>query len=552
MTAVDENSAAHPHPAGGARPAVLIILDGWGLAAATRGNAIRLARTPVFTHLMSTYDNTSLRASGPDVGLPEGQMGNSEVGHQTLGAGLIIDQDLVRIGRAARDGSLAQNSALRACFDQVKRTGSALHLAGILGDGGVHGHTDQLLALVALAKAAGVERVYVHAFTDGRDSAPDSALGFMIDLESALSELGVGRVATVCGRYWAMDRDRRWERTERAWRALISGGETATSGTDAVRAAYAAGETDEFILPRVIPGPSGQEAHPRDEGLNPDGRLQPEDAIILCNFRADRMRQLLTVLTDPTFDGFAAVNRPAGLHVVTMTQVAEGQRVPFLFAPQNIEQPLARVIADAGLAQYHTAETEKYAHVTYFFNGGRERPFAGETQHLVPSPKVATYDLQPEMSALPLTDSLVERIGSGRDDFILVNYANPDMVGHTGVLEAAIRAVETVDGCLGRVLQAVADRGGCALVTADHGNCEQMIDPQTGKPHTAHTLNPVPFIVVHDTMVRSSDDRPRLRSDGALRDVAPTVLQLMGLPQPPEMTGTSLIEGVLPPIAPAP
>lgn len=551
MTAGSTSSTPEPADFGGCRPVALIILDGWGVAAETKGNAVRLARTPVFDGLIATFASTSLRASGPDVGLPDGQMGNSEVGHQTLGAGLIIDQDLVRIRRAIENGSLARSPALLAAFDHVRRRGSALHLAGLLGDGGVHGHTDHLLAIVAAAKAAGLERVYVHAFTDGRDTAPDSALGFMERLESDLGRIGVGRVATVCGRYWAMDRDKRWERTERAWRAMVEGGAVSASGTDAVRSAYAAGELDEFITPRVVARPPGLASDQRGDGSDMDGRLGSDDAVILFNFRADRVRQLLTVMTDPAFDGFADVRCPPGLHVLTMTQVAEDQRAPALFAPQNVVHPLARVIADAGLAQYHAAETEKYAHVTYFFNGGHERPFPGETHALVPSPKVPTYDLQPEMSAVELTDSLVSRIETGIDDFILLNYANPDMVGHTGVLEAAIRAVETVDTCLGRVLAALALRGGSALVTADHGNCEQMIDPLTGRPHTAHTCNPVPCIVVHDSMRLDAGHAARLREGGALRDVAPTILGMLGLARPVEMTGRTLIETIAAPAAPA-
>lgn len=543
MTPSPGNAAAERAlPSGG--PVALIVLDGWGLSPQTQANAVYLADTPVYDRLMSEYRSTSLRASGADVGLPQGQMGNSEVGHLTLGAGLVIDQDLTRIGKAIAAGSLGSNAVLADTFAQVKRHGSSLHLAGILGEGGVHGHSDHVLALIALAKSAGVDRVFVHAFTDGRDTAPDSALAFMRSLESGMAAIGLGRVATVCGRYWAMDRDKRWERTERAWRAMRRGGAQASSGEAAVREAYAAGETDEFIQPRVVmaadtSGASARPLAPSGDG----GRLADDDAVILWNFRADRMRQLLAVLTDPQFAGFADVDRPAGLRVVTMTEYVKGQRSPVLFAPQDIRRPLACVIAEAGASQYHTAETEKYAHVTYFFNGGRELPFPGEVHHLVPSPKVATYDLQPEMSAAELTDSLVRRIEDADDAFILVNYANPDMVGHTGVLEAAIRAVETVDACLGRVLDALAAKDGVALVTADHGNCEQMIDPLTGGPHTSHTLNPVPFIVVHDALRQSGGDGVyRLADGGALRDVAPTVLSLMGLAQPAEMTGSSLIE----------
>lgn len=534
--------AAGNRPAA-SRPVALIVLDGWGISTDTRANAVYLADTPVFDRLMAGYRSTSLRASGPDVGLPVGQMGNSEVGHLTMGAGLVIDQDLTRIGKATSDGSLGHNATLGAVFAHVRHNGSSLHLAGILGDGGVHGHSDHVLALIDLAKAAGIKRVFVHAFTDGRDTAPDSALGFMRTLESGMSALGLGRVATVCGRYWAMDRDKRWERTERAWRAIRRGGDQAPTGEAAILAAYAAGETDEFIQPRVVLSGSAENASAEMEPARLDGRLRDDDAIILWNFRADRMRQLLAVLTEPRFAGFTEVDRPTGLHVATMTEYVKGQLAPALFAPQDIRMPLARVIADAGGRQYHTAETEKYAHVTYFFNGGREQLLPGETHHLVPSAKVATYDLQPEMSAVALTDSLVRRIHESVDDFILVNFANPDMVGHTGVLEAAIKAVETVDTCLGRVLEALAAKDGAALVTADHGNCEQMIDPLTGGPHTAHTLNPVPLIVVHDDLrLAAGQGGFRLADGGALRDVAPTVLSLMGLAQPAEMTGHCLIE----------
>ncbi len=521
-----------------AGPVVLVVLDGWGVAPASEGNAVTLADTPHFDRLLADYDHATLRASGPDVGLPEGQMGNSEVGHLTLGSGRIIDQDLQRIGKAVADGSLGRHPLLQRSLADTRDRGGALHLAGLLGEGGVHGHTDHLLGLVAAARAAGLEAVYIHAFTDGRDTAPRSALEQMARLEAGLSAIGLGKVATVCGRYWAMDRDRRWDRTEKAWRALRRGAPVAATAAAAIAEAYAAGETDEFIQPRQIAAAPGLDA--RSAGPA-SGRLADGDTLILWNFRADRMRQLLAILCDPDFAGFANPDRPAGLRVLTMTEYAQGQSAPSLFPPQDLRQPLSEVIAEAGMGQFHTAETEKYAHVTYFFNGGREQPFAGESHHLVPSPKVATYDLQPEMSAPALTADLVDRLRTGTDRFVLVNFANPDMVGHTGVLDAAVQAVTCVDRCLGQVLAAVAARGGVAIVTADHGNCEQMIDPLTGGPHTAHTLNPVPLVVTHPALRRSARPPATLRRDGGLRDIAPTVLELLGLAKPAVMDGASLL-----------
>ncbi len=516
------------------RPVLLVVLDGWGLRESREANAVALADTPVFDGLMQAYPHARLRTSGLDVGLPEGQMGNSEVGHLTMGAGAVFDQDLLRIDKAAEAGELARRPALRALFEGVAERGTALHLAGLLGEGGVHAHARHLKALLRAAKAAGLQRVYVHAFTDGRDAPPHSGLGFMQALCSLLEDEHLGQVASVVGRYFAMDRDQRWPRTARAWQLLRTGAEgaerQASSATQAIEQAYAAGETDEFIQPTAIVDPRGRSV----------ARIQDGDGLLLFNFRADRMRQLLSLLTDPDFDAFE-VDRPEGLQVVTLTEYVDGQRAPAIFEPQDVDCPLARVISEAGLAQHHTAETEKYAHVTYFFNGGREAPFKGETRRLVPSPQVATYDLQPEMSAPELCAALLERIREGQDQFLLVNFANPDMVGHSGDLQAAIRAVETVDRCLGRLLDALALRDGIAVVTADHGNCEQMVDPETGGPHTAHTLNPVPFIVVAPELRPGSGSGLGLQAEGGLCDVAPTVLELLGLPAPAAMTGRSLL-----------
>lgn len=506
-------------------PVLLAILDGWGLAPPGEGNAVALADTPVYDALVARGPCARLRTSGPDVGLPEGQFGNSEVGHLNLGAGFVVRQDLSRIDAAIAEGALADNPVLVSAMDRARDGGGTLHVAGLLGRGGVHSHDRHLIALVELAAARGVERLRWHAFTDGRDTPPDSAPGFLADVEDALERIGLGRLATLSGRYYAMDRDHRWERTEKAWAALVEGrGRAAPSGQAALRAAYAAGETDEFVTPTVI-----QDAEGGPEGLIEDG-----DVLLFSNFRSDRVRQLLAAFTEPDFEGFAR-RRPRDLCVLTMTQVEEGQRADIAFPPTDVERPLARVLSEAGLRQFHTAETEKYAHVTWFFNGGREAPFPGESRRLVPSPRVATYDLRPEMSAEAVTEGLIARIRAGEDAFLLVNYANADMVGHTGDLDAAIRACEVVDACLGRVLAAVEAAGGAALVTADHGNAERMIDPATGAPHTAHTDNPVPLLLV------GGPPGARLR-DGRLADVAPTVLDLLGLAPPPAMTGRSLLE----------
>lgn len=507
------------------RPVVLVILDGWGLAEEGPANAIAQARTPVFDRLLAEYLHTRLETSGPAVGLPEGQMGNSEVGHLTLGAGRVIDQDLQRIGKAIATGDFFDNPVLAELVAHVRERGSALQLMGLIGEGGVHAHARHLEALISLAARAGLPRVFVHAFTDGRDTPPQSGLGFMRDLEAFLQSTGPGRVASVSGRYWAMDRDRRWDRTARAWAAIAAGeGRRAASGLAAVEAAYAAGETDEFISPSVVADLEGR----------PLGALGEGDAVMLFNFRADRMRQLLAALTEPDFAGFA-LRRPAGLRVATLTEYAAGQRAAVVSPSEAVPWPLARVLAEQGLRQFHTAETEKYAHVTYFLNGGREEPFPNEERILVPSPKVATYDLAPEMSAAGVTDVVGRAIEAGEHDVIVVNYANADMVGHTGVWDAVLRGLRVIDEGLARIVPAVLDRGGLVAITADHGNAEVMIDPEGGGPHTAHTENPVPLWVL--------GDGPELlrHAEGRLADVLPTAMEILEIDRPAAMTGECLI-----------
>lgn len=511
----------------GGRPVALVIMDGWGNAPPGPGNAVALARTPTFDRLAQRAPHTELLACGREVGLPDGQMGNSEVGHLNLGAGRIVYQTLTRIDRAIEDGTFMANPALRAAVQHVKAQGGTLHLLGLVGPGGVHAQESHLLAIVRLAKAQGVPDVAIHAFLDGRDTPPESARGFVADLERDLHAIGIGRIATVSGRYYAMDRDRRWERVRKAYEALTLGeGETARSADAAIARAYAAGVTDEFVLPTVIVDGAGA----------PVGTIRDGDAAVFFNFRADRARQLSHALVDAEFTGFRRA-APPRLFFVTMTEYEAGLPVDGVAFPQeDIAEPLAAVIAAHGLAQFHAAETEKYPHVTFFFNGGREAPFPGEERSLTPSPKVATYDRQPQMSADAVADAVVAAIGSGRYAFALVNFANPDMVGHTGVLAAAIAAVETTDACVGRVLAAVEAAGGAAIVTADHGNAEVMIAPD-GTPMTAHTTNPVPCFVTGPAVPPGTRLRPR----GRLADVAPTVLQLLGLPQPAAMTGESLI-----------
>jgi len=504
------------------RPVVLVVLDGWGYRESREGNAIALAGTPTWDRLVARAPMTLLEASGLPVGLPHGQMGNSEVGHLNLGAGRVVMQDLVRISESVRDGSFFRNDAfLRACT-QVRQNGGTLHLVGLVGRGGVHAIDQHFFALVDLAERAGVPRVAIHAMTDGRDTMPTSGLGYMQEL---LAHAGArARVASLGGRYYGMDRDRRWARTERWYRAAVQG--SGPMGSDAlalVRTAYDRGETDEFIAPTALVDATGAPVAPMRDG----------DAVICVNYRSDRMRQIVRALTDPAFDGFDVTGRPK-LLVVTMTQYDQTFDVPVAFPAQSMANIVADVVSDAGMTMFRTAETEKYAHVTYFFNGGYEPPHRGEERVLVQSQQVATYDLAPQMSAHGVTETLCGAIEGRAHDFILCNYANGDMVGHTGSFPATLEAVRTVDACLARVLVAAERAGARLLVTADHGNCEQMIDPATGGPHTAHTTNPVPFLSIDP-----DGDRP-LRHGGALCDVGPTILTMLGLPVPAEMTGRDL------------
>ena len=491
-------------------PICLVVLDGWGIAEPGPGNAVELAHTPVFDALWSDWPHTTLAASGRAVGLPDGQMGNSEVGHTNLGAGRVVRQDLVRIDEDIETGAFAQNPAFLAAFERAR--GSALHLVGLLSDGGVHSHISHLQALIAAAGAAGVERVYVHAFTDGRDVSPTSGAGFAEQIPG---------IVTISGRYWAMDRDRRWDRVKRAYDAIVHGqGEFAGSAVAALRAAYAAGVTDEFIPPTVIGDPRV-------------GRIQADDAVIFFNFRPDRARELTRSLIEPGFDEFDRGQDPPRPYFVQMTEYSEEFAAPIAYPPESLTEVLADVLAAQGIGQLHVAETEKYPHVTYFFDGGSEHLRAGEEWSLVDSPRdVATYDLAPAMSAVAITDVLCERLAEGGLGFLLINFANPDMVGHTGVISAAVEAVEVADSCLGRVLAAVEAAGGVTLVTADHGNAEEMLAAD-GSPQTAHTTNPVPLVLTKHGVT--------LRNDGRLADIAPTVLSLLGVAIPVSMTGRSLI-----------
>ncbi len=507
------------------RPVALVILDGWGINDDCSNNAVCQAKTPVLDSLFAQYPSSRLGASGMNVGLPDGQMGNSEVGHLNIGAGRIIYQDFTRISKSIADGDFFQNPVLTQAIEQVRAQGGKLHLMGLLSDGGVHSHNTHLYALVKMAKSLGLSEVCVHAFLDGRDTPPKSGKGFLKDLEDALRNIGLGRIATVTGRYFAMDRDNRWDRVEKAYRALTAGqGITTATSEEAIDGAYASGQTDEFVEPRVI-APQGK----------PVGTIDDGDGIIFFNFRADRARELTRTFTEKDFKGFTREKVPALCAYVCMTEYDESFGLPIAFPSESYPNILGEVVARAGRHQLRIAETEKYAHVTFFFNGGNETPFPLEERVLIPSPKdVATYDLKPEMSAPAVTDEVVRRIDSGKYDLIILNFANPDMVGHTGILEAAITAMETVDACLGRVVEAVLAAGGCLLITADHGNCEQMVDA-TGQPQTAHTSNPVPLLLV------DPDRRGGTIRQGILADLAPTILELMGLDKPAEMTGNSLL-----------
>jgi 2,3-bisphosphoglycerate-independent phosphoglycerate mutase len=512
------------------KPIVLTVLDGWGYRAETKGNAIALARKPNYDRILENFPNTLIQTSGPAVGLPVGQMGNSEVGHLNIGAGRIVHMDSTRIDQLIADGEFSR----QPLFLEAMERGRArqLHLLGLVSDGGVHSHINHLFALLEMARENKVKSVFVHCFMDGRDTPPNSGIDFLRQLEQKMRELGVGQIATVSGRYYAMDRDNRWERIEKAYRAIVHGDSEAKFADPiaAVRANYEKGVTDEFIIPAVIttePAP-GKPAVPR-------ATIRDDDAVIFFNFRADRARQMTRALMDPAFDKIVDPDRPKNLAFVAMTQYDKSWPwLRYLLAPEKLEQIVANVFAEQQFKNLRVAETEKYAHVTYFFNGGVEKPFPGEERVLVPSPKVPTYDLKPEMSAAGIAETVVHAIEKGDFDAIIMNFANADMVGHSGNLEATIKAVETVDACLGRIFQVLRPRGGAWIITADHGNAETMIDPVTGGPHTYHTTNPVPFILL------SEDGQTRLTGGGSLRDIAPTMLGVLGVAEPGEMTGRDL------------
>jgi 2,3-bisphosphoglycerate-independent phosphoglycerate mutase len=508
-------------------PLVLIVLDGFGIRADRSHNAIALARTPVYDELLARYPHAQLIASGEAVGLPPGQMGNSEVGHTNIGAGRIVYQDLTRIDKAIADGELAASTALQSSFDRCADGAHALHLIGLVSDGGVHSHQRHLHALLEIAARRKVPRVFVHVITDGRDASEKGSVRYIAELEDVLRRT-TGRIATVVGRYYAMDRDKRWERTKLAYDAIVGATAQATSRTavEAVRTSHTAGVTDEFIKPVVI----------TDAGGAPVGPIMDGDSILFFNFRADRARQLTRAMTLPDFDGFDRRSFPR-LHFTTMTVYDRTFTLPVVFAPQSVTGNFAEAVEAAGKNNMRLAETEKYAHVTYFFNCGREEPYSGEDRILVPSQKVATYDLMPQMSAPGIADALAADLAARRHDVVICNFANADMVGHTGRLDATIAAVETLDTCLAQVLGALRKVNGTAIVTADHGNAEQMWDDELNAPHTAHTANPVPVVLVDDRYAGR-----RLR-DGTLRDVAPTMLELLEMSRTPGMTGSSLLEG---------
>jgi 2,3-bisphosphoglycerate-independent phosphoglycerate mutase len=510
------------------KPIILTVLDGWGYRAETNGNAIALARKPAYDELLRKFPNTLVHTSGPYVGLPESQMGNSEVGHMNIGAGRIVHMDITRIDLLIANKQLENVPLWQQAMDRGRER--QLHFIGLLSDGGVHSHIQHLFALLEMAKHKEVEKVFVHCFMDGRDTPPHSGREFVKQLQQKMRELGLGQIATLVGRYYAMDRDKRWERIELAYRAMVHG-EAATRTDDpaaALSKSYDQDVTDEFIKPIVATKGAGDSA-------KPVGLIRDEDAVIFFNFRADRARQMTYALAAPDFDKFSDAQRPKNLFFVATTQYDKNWPwLKYVISPEKLEQILAQVFAELDYKNLRCAETEKYAHVTYFFNGGVEKPFGGEERILVPSPKVATYDLKPEMSAAGITETVVHAIEKGEFDAIIMNYANADMVGHSGKLEAAIQAVESVDAGLARIYQTLKARGGTWLITADHGNAEMMVDPNTGGAQTYHTTNPVPFILVN------GDEQLRLRSGGSLRDIAPTILGALGQRQPKDMTGTDL------------
>ena len=507
------------------KPTVLMILDGYGLNENTNGNAVAQAATPVMDKLMAEYPFVKGNASGMAVGLPDGQMGNSEVGHLNMGAGRIVYQDLTKITKAIQDGDFFENKALLAACENVKNNGSALHLFGLVSDGGVHSHNSHIYGLLELAKKQGIEKVYVHCFLDGRDTPPASGKEYVEELEAKMKEIGVGKVASVMGRYYAMDRDNRWDRVEKAYRALVCGeGEQAVSGSEGIKASYDKDTTDEFVLPTVVV-----------EDGKPVATIKNDDSVIFFNFRPDRAREITRTFCDDAFDGFERGDRVKTTFVCFTEYDVTIENKLVAFVKEEITNTFGEYLAAHGLKQARIAETEKYAHVTFFFNGGVEEPNEGEDRILVKSPKVATYDLKPEMSAYEVCDKLTTAIKSDKYDVIIINFANPDMVGHTGVQEAAIKAVEAVDECVGKAVEALKEVNGQMFICADHGNAEQLIDYETGEPFTAHTTNPVPFILVN------ADPTYKLREGGCLADIAPTLIELMGMEQPKEMNGTSLL-----------
>ena len=501
------------------KPVLLMILDGWGIAPASSSNAATLAKTPNLDKYFAEYPHTQLEASGLEVGLPAGQIGNSEVGHLNIGSGRIIYQSLTRISKSIADGDFFTNPVLVKVMDEVKASGKALHLLGLLSDGGVHSHITHIIALLEMAQKHGLTKVYVHAFLDGRDVPPQSALTYVEQLEAAMDKIGVGKIATVSGRYYAMDRDKRWERLAKAYATVVQGdGPKAASATAGIEASYAEGVTDEFVIPFTI------------EGV--DGRIQAGDGVIFANFRPDRAREITRAIIDEDFPYFERPASARPVHFACMAQYDATIAAPVAYPPESIDDTLGQVLAQRGLRQLRIAETEKYAHVTFFFNGGVEEPNQNEERILIPSPKVATYDLQPEMSAEEVTQALLAELDKDKFDVVILNFANPDMVGHTGVLEAAIKAMEKVDNCVGRVVERVLALDGSVCICADHGNLEKMAEPD-GEPNTAHTTNPVPFLLI-------SKEKHELHQ-GILADIAPTMLELLHIPQPKAMTGKSLI-----------
>ncbi|MFO7814476.1 MAG: 2,3-bisphosphoglycerate-independent phosphoglycerate mutase [Halanaerobiales bacterium] len=507
------------------QPLALIILDGYGESEQVEKNAVKNADTPYLDKLREENPTSILQASGQDVGLPKGQMGNSEVGHLNLGAGRIVPQEYTRISKAVEDGSILENDVIKKAIQRVKDNGSALHLMGLLSDGGVHSHIKHLFGLLEMSKTAEIKEVYIHAILDGRDTPPRSALTYIEQLEEKMDEIGIGKIATVSGRYYAMDRDHRWDRTKKAYDAYVLGeGIQVLSASEAVQKSYERGDNDEFVLPSVV----------MEEG-KPVTTVQSEDAMIFFNFRADRARQITRALGLDEFNKFdRPTEHPDDLYFICMTEYDDEYDLAVAFPKLHIENTLGEVLSENGFKQLRIAETEKYAHVTFFFNGGEEKEFKGEDRELIPSPKIATYDLQPEMSAFKVKDRLMEKLEADLYDLIILNFANPDMVGHTGFYDAAVEALEAIDQCMSKIVPKILEMGGQALITADHGNSEQMID-QKGEPHTAHTTNPVILMYV------GTEKELKLKN-GRLADIAPTILDILDIDKPKEMTGDSLIE----------